>query len=239
MPYKNMSLAEFAQHVGMDARQVRKLADRGRLPAQRIGGEWRFNRARVTEWLQQEMPNLDEQRLIAVERAMGSGDASADETLVVTDLIGIEGIDLFLPARTRNSVLRELVRLVDRTGLLWDEKGLFRAVGKREQMCSTALPNGLAIPHPRQPMAYATADPLICFARVPAGIAFNSPDRKLTDLFFLICSHDDRYHLRILARLMRMLDEKALDALRMVETPQETLELLIDLEKQVIKRLRK
>lgn len=236
MPYKNMSLEEFARHVGMDARMVRKLADRGHLPGQKVGGEWRFNRARVTEWLQQEMPNLDEQRLIEVEQAMGSRDASVDPEFVVSNLIGIEGIDLQSPAKTRDSVLREMVKLVERTGLLWDEKGLFQAVGQREQLCSTAFPNGIAIPHPRQPMPYATAEPVICLALVQAGIAFGSPDRKKTDLFFLICSHDDRDHLRVLARLVRMLDENTLASLRTAETPEEALAILIESERQVIAR---
>ena len=58
MPYRSMSLEEFAKHVGMDAREVRRLADRGKLPGHKVGGQWRFNRARVTEWLQQEMHTL-------------------------------------------------------------------------------------------------------------------------------------------------------------------------------------
>lgn len=231
-----MSLEEFARHVGMDARQVRKLADRGQLPGQKIGGDWRFNRARVTEWLQQEMPSLDERRLIAVERAMGAGGPPDPHDLVVTNLMGVEGIDLNLPARTRSSLLREIVRLVDRTGLLWDERGLLDAVEEREQMRSTAMPNGVAIPHPRQPMPHATADPVICLARVPGGIAFGAPNRVLTDLFFLICNHDDRYHLRVLARLMRMLDEPALEVLRAGPSSEEALEMLIDTERRVAER---
>ncbi|MCP4590188.1 MAG: PTS transporter subunit EIIA [bacterium] len=238
MPYQNMSLEQFAIHVGMDARQVRKLADRGHLPGQKVAGDWRFNRAKVTEWLQQEMPNLSEARLVEIEHAMRTGE-DEERTLIVTDLMGPDGIDLQLPARTRNSLLRELIRLVGRTGLLWDEQGLFRAVGKRESMCSTALPNGVAVPHPRQPMPYATADPVICLARVPAGIGFGSPDRGLTDLFFLLCTHDDRYHLRVLARLMRMLDEQTLDALRSVESPGDALETLIQAERDVVARLKK
>jgi nitrogen PTS system EIIA component len=239
MPYRNMSLEEFARHVGMDAREVRKLADRGHLPCQKIGGEWRFNRARVTEWLQQEMPSLEEHRLIEVERAMASGDPVDEQALIVTDLMGIEGIDLYLPAKTRNSVMRELVQLLGNTDLLWDEKAVLEAVEQREQMCSTALPNGIAIPHPRQPLPYATAEPVICLGRVPAGIAFGSPDRRMTDLFFLICNHDDRYHLRVLARLMRMLDEATLDTLRTVETPADALTALVQAERLVVSRARK
>lgn len=231
MPYRTMSLEQFAAHVGMDAREVRKLADRGHVPGHKIGGEWHFNRARVTEWLQQEMPSLDEKRLIEVERVMGDADDAG--ALVVTDLIGVEGLDLNLPAKTRDSVLRELVKLVERTGLLWDEKALLEAIAKREEQASTALPGGVAIPHARQPLAHATAAPVICLGRVPAGIPFGAPDRGMTDLFFLLCNQDDRHHLKVLARLVRMLDKDTQAALRGADSSDAALAALIARERQV------
>ena len=114
-----MSLDDFAKYVGMDAREVRRLADRGKLPCQKIGGEWRFNRARVTEWLQQEMHTLDESRLSALEKAMGGAikTAVSDSDMVFTSLIGLEGVEVTLPARTKASALRELIKLAERTGL--------------------------------------------------------------------------------------------------------------------------
>ena len=234
MPYRTMSLEEFAVHVGMDAREVRKLADRGRLPGQKVGGEWHFNRARVTEWLQQEMPHLEEKRLIEIEEAMGKGDNAGP--LVVTDLIGVEGIELNLPARTRSSVLRELVKLVERTGLLWDEKALLEAIERREELGSTAMPGGVAIPHARQPLPHATDGPVICLGRVPGGIPFGASDRSTTDLFFLLCNPEDRQHLRVLARLVRILDPDTLSMLREIECPDAALAALIARERQVAAR---
>jgi PTS system nitrogen regulatory IIA component len=231
MPYRSMSLEEFAKHVGMDVRDVRRLADRGKLPGNKVGGQWRFNRARVTEWLQQEMHTLDEARLIAVERAMSG--AGGDAGMVVTGLIGLDGIDIAFPARTRTSVLRELVNLADRTGLLYDAKGLLEAVEQRESLCSTALPNGIAIPHPRQPMPYVSAEPLICLARLSSGIAFGARKGELTRLFFLICCHNDRDHLHVLARLMRIVDQETVDLLLEAETREELLQILITKEQKV------
>lgn len=239
MPYRSMSLEEFARHVGMDVRDVCDLADKGKLPGQKVGGQWRFNRARVTEWLQQEMRNLDESRLLAVERAMRGAVAEdiedvQDRDMVVTGLIPRSGVDLALPARTRSSVLRELIALANKTGLLYDGSGLLAAIEERESMCSTALPNGLAIPHARQPMPYATGEPVICVARVYRGIPFGAPDHELTRLFLLICCHDDRYHLHVLARLVRMLaDDKLLDQLMEVEERDEFLHLLIKKEREL------
>ena len=80
---------------------------------------------------------------------------------------------------------------------------------------------------------------MICLARVQAGIGFGSPDRQLTDLFFLLCNHDDRYHLRVLARLMRMLDQDTLESMRSVDSPEEALEMLIAAERRVAERLGK
>lgn len=237
MPYRNMSLDDFAKYVGMDARDVKRLADHGKLPGQKIGGEWRFNRARVTEWLQQEMHTLGEDRLIALERGIrsSSGLSTESDELTVTDLIGLEGIDPALPAKTKASVLRELVNLADRTGLLYDRAGLLTALEQREEMCSTALPNGVALPHPRQPMPYVSAEPFICVGRVQKGIGFGSTSRELTHLFFLICCHQDHHHLRVLARLVRLLTPESVAALLEAQTREQMLEILIEAEKSIVR----
>jgi PTS system nitrogen regulatory IIA component len=119
---------------------------------------------------------------------------------------------------------------------LWDQPGLLTALQARESLCSTALPKGIAIPHPRQPMEYVSSEPFICFARVGRGIGFGSPFGDLTDLFFLICCHDDRQHLHVLARLMRMLEDAVIEGLRHAETPEEALALLIEREELVAKQ---
>lgn len=241
MPFQNMSLEDFAKHVGLDAREVKKLAERDKIPAQKVGGKWRFNRAEVTEWLQQEMLNLDidQNRLKAIEQAMSEAGSRDIDQHLVTAKMSVKGIELNLPARTKSSVLLELVGLADRTGLVWDAPGLLTALQAREGLCSTALPKGIAIPHPRQPMPYVSSEPFICFARVNKGIGFGSPFGDLTDLFFLICCHDDRHHLHVLARMMRMLSDDVIIGLRNAATPEDALALLIEREDAVVKQVAK
>ena len=241
MPYRTMSLEDFAKHIGMDAREVQRLADRGKIPGQKIGGQWRFYRAKVTEWLQVEMHTLDDKRLTEIDRSMGTDETGqfADADDVVTSLIGLESINLSLPANTRDSVLRELGKLASQTSLLWDPEGLHEALVNRESLGSTALPNGVAIPHPRQPMPYVSAEPMICLARTSRGIPFGTPNGGLTSIFFLICCHDDRHHLRVLARLMRILGRDTVSQMHQVQTPEEMLELLITAEADVMTRGRK
>jgi len=232
MPYRSMSLEELARHIGMDARLIRKWAERGRLPGIMVHGQWRFNRAQMLDWLQQQLHTLDREHISNLERAMSEG----SEELVLSDLIPPEGIDVNLPARSRASVLKELVRLVERTGLLYDAEGLLASVQEREDLGSTALPGGLAIPHPRRPMPYATAEPLVCVARVPAGVPFGAPDGRLTDLLFFVCSHEERAHLCVLARLALMLNSDLPNRLRAAESPPEALELIIESETSLLAR---
>lgn len=232
-----MSLEEFARFVGMRPGEVQRDADHGALPGRKVGGKWRFNRVQVHEWLESHLLTLDERRLHALDRGIGHSTEHQIGPTSVTDLMGVESIDLALPASTKASALRELVNLADRTGLLYDKAELLEALRQREAAGSTALPHGLAIPHPQKPMPYTTAEPLVCMGRVINPVAFNAPDGALTQLFFLICSHESNAHLRVLARLMRVLDAQTIDSLRAVEHPAEALELLIEREETVLKTL--
>jgi PTS system nitrogen regulatory IIA component len=210
MPYSHMKLDELARHIGMDAREVRKWAERGWLPGQKIGGEWRFHRAEMLDWLQREIHTLSTENIRNLERATSTGE---DEHLI-SGLLSTAGIDLHLPARSKSSLLRELINLAERTGLVYDSRALVESIQEREEAGSTALAGGFAFPHPRRPMPYATAEPLVCLARVPAGIPYGAPDGRTTDLFVLVVSHEDRQHLNVLARLAMMFSSDLPDRLR-------------------------
>ncbi len=235
MPYRTMSLEDFARLIGMDPRQVQREADHGQLPGRKVGGRWRFNRVQVHDWLQDHMLTLDQTRLREIDHAMGRAPDSCP--INATGLIGVEAIELFMQGKTKTSVLRELVEVAYRTGLLYDKQELFQALRDREALGSTALPQGLAIPHPQRPMPYSTAEPLICVGRVINPVAFNAPDGALTQLFFLICSHDSSAHLHVLARLMRILDQDTIAALREVEDPADALARLLKREEDVVASL--
>lgn len=234
MSYSTLGLDELARHIGMDAREVRRLAERGVIPGQLVGGQWRFHRAALLDWLQRDMHTLHENDRRNLERAV----ADVPDALLLAQLIPRTGIELNLPARSRASVLRELVRLVDRTGLLYDAEGMLAALEEREALGPTALPGGLAIPHPRRPLPYATAEPLVCVARVPAGIGFSAGDGRLTDLFVLICSHDDRSHLHALARVSLTFSPELCAALRAATDADEALKLIADAEQRMLRERR-
>jgi PTS system nitrogen regulatory IIA component len=230
MPYRNMTLDELARHIGMDARIVRKWVEKGRMPGQMVGGDWRFNRAALLDWLQREMHAMDEVHVRNLERAM----RDAEEAHIISAYLPTEAVEMNLPARSRASVLRELVRVAERTGLVYDSKEIIAALEEREGLAPTALARGIAFPHPRRPLPYATAEPLITLARVPAGIPFSAPDGRLTDLFVMVCANDERQHLGMLARLAMMFSTDLPDQLRQVDDATEALRLVLATEQAFV-----
>ena len=235
MPYRNLTVLELARMLGADARRVERMAQRGEIPCQKVGGQFRFNRAQITEWLQQKMGGLSHDHLAQVDAGMTEQRQTPQDEMIITPLLRPEAVTTNLGSRTKDSTLRELVSLATRTGLVVDERTLLEAVQHREELCSTAMEGGIAIPHPRRPQPEAISGPILVVAKTPQGIAFGAPDGRMTTLLFLTASQDDRHHLHVLARLCRMLhDEHFPTRLEGAETPTEMIELLTDRESEVL-----
>jgi len=235
MPYRSLTIQDVARMLGADVRRVERMAQRGEIPCQKVGGQFRFNRAQITEWLQQEMGGMSHDHLAGVDAGMTEQRQTQQDEAIITPLLRADAVTTHLGSRTKDSTLRELVSLASGTGLVVDEKELLEAVLHREELCSTAMECGIAIPHPRRPLPEAISGPILVVAKTPQGIAFGAPDGRMTTLLFLTASQDDRHHLHVLARLCRMLhEEKFVARMEEAETPAEMIELLRNRETEVL-----
>lgn len=234
MPYRTLTIQEVARMLGADLRRVERMAQRGEIPCQKVGGQYRFNRAQITEWLQQQMGGMSDDHLAQVDAGMTAHRETGEDESIITPLLNPQAVTTSLGSRTKNSTLRELVAMAVATGKVYNEQELLDAVMHREELCSTAMEGGIAIPHPRRPLPDAIAEPILVVAK-NQGIAFGARDGKLTQLFFLTASQDDRHHLHTLARLCRMLqDENFVARLQEAETSAEIIELMTLRESEVL-----
>jgi PTS system nitrogen regulatory IIA component len=230
-----MTIQDVAKLLGSDVRRVERMAKRGEIPCQKVGGQFRFNRAEITEWLQQSMGAMSHDHLAEVDAGITTQRQTPQDGTIITPLLRTEAVSTSLGSRTKNSTLRELVVLAEKTGQVLDMPTLVEAVIHREELCSTAIGGGFAIPHPRRPLPDALAGPILVVARTSQGIVFGAPDGRLTTLFFLTASQDDRHHLHTLARLFRMLrEEKFVAQLEAAQTPGEMIDLMRQRELAVL-----
>ncbi len=233
MPHEDFEIDSLAAFLHLSPAKVAKMADRGKLPGRRIGGRWRFSQAEIHHWLETRIGASDAEELVEVEEVLGRDSSQPEEAAIsIAALLPAEAIAVPLAARTRNSVILAMTKLAADTGLLWDPDKMADAIRARESLHPTALDNGVALLHARRPLPTILAEPFLALGITSSGIPFGGG--VLTDLFFLVCSCDDRGHLRLLARLSRLVGDAALLAeLRSCQTPAEVLACIEECEQNL------
>ena len=133
-----------------------------------------------------------------------------------------------LAATTKEGVIAELVHALVEAGEIKaaDQEDIIKAIMKREELGSTGIGRGVAVPHTK----HASVEKLIGTVGVsPTGLDFESLDGQSASLFFLLVSPPDRPgdHLRALENISRQLrDETFCRFLRQSKTPDDILQLL-------------
>jgi PTS system nitrogen regulatory IIA component len=229
----DLDVARLADYLHLTPDQVTRMAVRGRIPARKVGGQWRFSQAEIHHWLEEQIgASESDAELSRVQRVL---DRAAGDIVdrPIYELCPVETIAVPLNARTRGSVIRAMCQLATKSGMLWDAATMAEAVRSREQMHPTALDCGVALLHPRRPQTSILADSVVALAVCPTSIPF-ADQGQMTDVFFLICSYDDRAHLRILAKLSRMIGHgDFLQQLRSCQSPAEAWQALKETEEEL------
>ena len=144
----------------------------------------------------------------------------------------VSSIELNLRGIDRDEVLRELVdkipAMVSRSE---SRQTLLRALQEREQLCSTGIGDGIALPHARNALVGLVDQTVIVFGRHPTGIPFSAIDNVPARLFFLLVAPTVSQHLQVLARLSRLLrDPKLRQNLLRAERPDKVIALIHEAE---------
>lgn len=223
-----------AAYLHLQPTQIERLADREKIPARKVGGQWRFARAEIHHWLEDRIGVSDAEELAHMENVLSQTSPLPIEDVSLTELLPPAAIAVPLEARTRSSVITKMAELAASTGLLWDAGKMAEAVQAREAMHPTALENGVALLHPRRPMASILGQAFLALGITSNGLPFGDRSGRLTDIFFLICSLEDRGHLRILARLSRLVSQPDfLSEVRKADTSEDVHELVRQYEAQL------
>lgn len=211
----DFDMAALADYLHLDIAKVTRLAERGKLPGRRVGGDWRFSQAEIHHWLEERIGDSNAGELLRLEAALERAAGGTESILTLAEMLPAEAVALPLAARTRASVMTSMVELAAETGWLWDPEKMATAVRQREELHPTTVDGGVALLHPRRPLSNILAQPFLALGITGQGIPFGDERGRLTDVFFLICSIDDGGHLRTLARLGRLMAEEGfLDELR-------------------------
>jgi len=153
-------------------------------------------------------------------------------SIVLSKLMSPASVNLNLKGTDRDGVLEELVNQVADIAKQPDARQtLLRALREREQLHSTGIGDGVALPHARNALVGLVDHSVIIFGRSVQGVNFGAIDGAPSKLFFLLVAPTVTEHLAMLARLSRLLrDPKLRHELLAVDDPKKALALIKDAE---------
>ena len=149
----------------------------------------------------------------------------------IIDLLSEDRILLGASAQTKEQAIDQMVELQAKSGSLKDKEGYKQAILAREQMSSTAIEAGIAVPHAKSDTVTA---PSLCAMTLEKGVDYGAMDGQPSDLFFMIAAPvDGDLHLEILSHLMVLLMDPAfVAALRGAKSPKELIAAIDRFEKE-------
>ena len=206
-----LSPKQLAEYLQLSQRTVYRLLERGDLPAVKVGGQWRFRKSAVDEWLDVSMQRLDSDALHALE----ADDEGGPGIPRLAELLAPENAMIGIPAGSREEVVREFVSRVHFPEAVSAELVCERVL-ERERLCTTAMAGGVALLHTtRSRPRVLQAHDLVAIGRIAAPMDFGALDGSPTDMLVLLLARSERAQLGLLARLTRLCQEPGfLTALR-------------------------
>lgn len=151
----------------------------------------------------------------------------------LSNIIKERSILLNIQGRKKQDVLEEMVRHLKKNRLVNHEKEIIEKLLQRESLGSTALGEGIAIPHCK---AKGMKNPVLLVGVAPQGVSFEAPDGAAVKVFFLLVTSPDdpSLNLQILALIAQLVRKSPglKDMLLKAETPKEVLEIIREQEEK-------
>jgi len=161
------------------------------LPVHRVNEQYRFNRAELLEW-------ASAQRIPVSPKMLEEPNDAQIPSL--TDALRAGGIHYRVGGTDKPSALRSVVEVLPLPEEV-DREFLLQVLLARESVGSTAIGEGIAIPHVRNPITLHVAQPIVALSFLENDIDFQAIDGRPVHTLFTIVSPTIRAHLNLLSKL--------------------------------------
>jgi len=191
---------EAAQALNVDEKTVVRWIRKDNLPAEFIQGDYQINPVDLLEWATErgikvnpalyKMPGADDRPLPTLSQALQAG-----------------GIHHGFTGSDKETVLRNVVAVLDLPREI-DPEFILQVLLAREAMGTTAVGDGIAIPHVRNPILVQLPVPKVALCFLAQPVEFGALDGKPVQILFTIISPTIRMHLHLLSKLAYCLREQ-------------------------------
>lgn len=221
-----LTLKELAEYLRVNERTILRMLKTGQIQGVKIGGQWRFNGRQIDHVFFPETQREHDEDVPLQELVQ------SHIQIPISRLLTEERILLDLQATTVEGIIEELTPPLLFNNLVFDLNDLREKCLAREQIVSTAVGNGLAVPHPRDPITTLRAPVCVIIGRSTKGVDFGAADKKKVHLFFFQCSQSIELHLHLMGRIATLLrDEEFVKICRNAKTPEDIITAVMEHER--------
>lgn len=163
------------------------------MPCAKINEQYRFNTIELLEWAL-------ENRIKLTADILALGERELEKSGVLGDALKIGGVYYDVNGKNREEVLKNAVDLLPLPAAV-DKKLILEMFLARESMESTAVGNGIALPHLRNPVILNIDKPFVALCFLKSPVDFNAFDHQPVSVLFVLVSPSIKTHLLLLSRL--------------------------------------
>lgn len=124
-----------------------------------------------------------------------------DETFDISPFIHKGGVFQDVEGKTPEEVYEKISKMLVLPDSMSAEQ-VYNALCAREKILSTAVGNGIALPHARTPIIKDAADQQICVVYLKEPMEMNAPDEKKVNVMFILLTQNPQTHLKVLSTLV-------------------------------------
>ena len=149
----------------------------------------------------------------------------------IADYICLETINLDLKSKNKNSIIKELYENMKSTGKIKDEALGYKDICLREEMGSTGIGKGVALPHAK---TKAVDEVVLTLGISKEGVEYGSVDEESVKILFMFLCPEEKTqeYLKVLARISRWIREESFrERLLKASSKEEIMEIIKNEEK--------
>lgn len=188
-----LTVREVAQLLSVSEKTIYRWINKGNLPANQVHEQYRFNRAEILEW-------ATSKKMIVSPEIFAEPETRNIPMPSLSEALQNGGVNYRVVGADKWEVLKNIVQLLQLPEEV-DREFLYRVIVAREELSSTGIGDGIAIPHVRNPVVLHISKPTVNLFFLEHPVDFGAIDGQPVYALFMLISPTVRAHLHLISRL--------------------------------------
>jgi PTS system nitrogen regulatory IIA component len=198
------NIRQLAAYLMVSEKTIYRLMEKRQIPAIRVGSQWRFRRRDIEAWLSDQVRQVEYERKRTVVDEL-----SAAEEIDIAPFVDPENVWVRVPAAPRDTLITSMIAAATLDPHV-DKAQLAASVVSRENVCSTALLDDVAFPHPVVPEEFHFNKKRLLIATLEEAVDFGDPHGHRPWIVCVILTRSLRGHLFALSRALKLFSDAGL-----------------------------